>query len=102
MSKVVALPGYSVPTPHGEPVANIVAIFEEYLEQAKAGIVVGAAVAVVMKRDLSGESIESDFCASAGQAWHLDAAIGRMVRRFAKAIDGDGEICTRPSGNGAA
>lgn len=93
--KVVALPGYSVPVHQGRPVANVVAILEEYLDKAKAGLVVAVAVAVVMKPDTSGELIQNDFCASAGQAWNLNASIGTMVRKFEKTLDGDDAVSTR-------
>lgn len=93
--KVVALPGYSVPVPQGQPVANVVAILQEFLDKANAGLVVAVAVAVVLKPDTSGEMIQNDFTASCGQSWNLESSINSMVRKFAKVIDGDGGVSTK-------
>ena len=93
--KVVALPGFSIPTPQGEPVQSIVDMLEDYLQKAKAGVVVGAALAVVLKPDAAGEIIDSDFCASANQAWNLNASIGAMVRKYERMMDNRAPATTR-------
>lgn len=47
MSKVVALPGFSVPTEQGAPVPGVVEICEELLALAKSGKLRGIAAALI-------------------------------------------------------
>jgi hypothetical protein len=49
--KVVALPGYSVPS--DAPVAEVVKILEEALAQAKRGRIIGCALVTVEKQPLT-------------------------------------------------
>jgi hypothetical protein len=85
---VVAFPGYSVPTPAGEPVQSVVEILREYLEKAEAGQVVGVGIAIVMRDGTkASEWIDSDFSAGASYAWSLNAAVGRLTRRLEKHLD---------------
>ena len=65
---VVPLPGYRVPEPQGEPVSDVVALAESILDKAKAGELVGLAVAGVVRR--GGES-QSQWASSTG--WEFRA-----------------------------
>ena len=47
-NNVVALPGYTIPTPRGEPCEAIVDALEQALGQAKAGAIVGLGLALVI------------------------------------------------------
>jgi hypothetical protein len=84
---VVALPGYSVPTPSGEPVAPVVEILREYLAMAESGELRAVALACVCAASEADERIVSDFAIGAGTSWALEAAIGRMRRTFESAMD---------------
>jgi hypothetical protein len=85
--KVVALPGFSVPTPKGQPVASVVDILKEFLALAEAGQLTAIAVAAVMEDGTSSPIIHSDFSAAAGRAWPLYAGLGRLNRRFGAWLD---------------
>lgn len=83
--KVVALPGFSVPTERGDPVKVVVDIMREYLAKAESGELRGVMIAAVL--DQGTDSIDGDFAAAAGYAWALSVAIGRQTRIFTKWID---------------
>lgn len=87
MGDVVALPGYSIPTPKSEPVKSVVEALKEYLSKAEAGQIRAIGLAIVFHDGFSEKSIETDFTADAGCAWLLDTAIGRLKRRFEDHID---------------
>ena len=80
-TNVVALPGYSIPTPKDEPVANVVEIMREYLAMAESGELRAVAVAGVCCQK-ENERIESDFAAQSGTSWALAASIVSMHRKF--------------------
>lgn len=82
--KVVALPGYSVPTAPGEPVKSIVDIMRDYLAKAESGELRGVFIASVID---NGKIASGDFSAAAGQSWNLYAAVGRQKRIFEKWLD---------------
>lgn len=85
--KVVALPGFSVPTGRGEPVKSVVDILRRFLEQAEAGQIQAVAIAGVLVTDpVSSPSTETDFSAPR-HSYVLDASIGRMTRRFHESFD---------------
>lgn len=86
-SNVVAMPGYSVPTPYGEPVDSVVEIMREYLARAEAGEIRAVAIATVASDGGKDESIFTDFAAAAGHSWALFAALGRLSRRFNAWLD---------------
>lgn len=85
--KVVALPGYSVPTQRGVPVPAIVEIMREYLAKAESGELVGVSIAAVCAFNGADERVESDFAIAAGFSWTLSAAIARASRRYDAWID---------------
>jgi len=83
MGQVVAFPGYSVPTPKGEPITSVVEILKEYLEKAEAGQIQGVGIAVILGDGTVGaESLETDFSSASGFSWALYAAIGRLHNRI--------------------
>ncbi len=87
--KVVALPGYSIPTPHGQPVKSVVEILREYLAKAESGSLRAVLVAGVEQCGVTdSETINGDFAAAAGLGWSLGAAAGNVLRRYEKWIDG--------------
>lgn len=81
------MPGYSVPTPKGEPVASIVEMMREYLAKAESGELVAVSIAAVCAFNGADERIESDFSAAAGFSWPLYAAVGQMNRRLNAWLD---------------
>jgi len=83
--KVVALPGFAVPTPIGEPVKAVVDIMRDYLDRAESGQLRAVALAGVMVTDTASPNIETDFAAPQ-HAWALNAAIGRLTLRFHQSI----------------
>lgn len=77
--KVVALSGYSVPTPNGEPVKSVVDILREFAAKAESGELRAVFIAAV---EQDGKQVTGDFAAAAGHSWDLYAAVGRAKRRF--------------------
>lgn len=82
--KVVALPGYSVPTAPDEPVKSVVEILREYVAKAESGELRAVFIAAV---EQNGRQVTGDFAAAAGHSWDLYAAIGRQTRRFHAYLD---------------
>ena len=81
--KVVALPGYAVPTPRGEPVQGIVDTLEEALDQARQGVLVGVILAKVMDGDgVTPPFYEKTLAHRAGAARDLLAALEFTKHRF--------------------
>jgi hypothetical protein len=54
---VVAMPGFQVPRIDREPVANVVEILEDLLQQARRGEVVGLAYGAVLDRGSGGAPV---------------------------------------------
>lgn len=86
--KVVALPGYRVPLPKGEPVAPIVEQLESLLMKAKDGSVRAVAVAYVIDdgtaASILGRIVERD----AGMLSDLLLTVGRIKRLLEQEYDG--------------
>ncbi len=61
--KVVALPGFKVPVPQGEPVPDLVARLEHLLEKAKCGQLLAIAYGVV---ESNGSQIPGQWCSGSG------------------------------------
>ncbi len=85
--KVVALPGFKVPTPRGEPHPGIVKMLETYLQQAQAGELVGCAIAGVINDGSPVYSTSTAFDAAAGASGTLENALTRLNRRFGAYMD---------------
>lgn len=80
---VFALPGYSIPTPAGEPVASVVSILEDHLAKARSGEIRAVVIACVCGEGPN-ERIENESAAAAGKSWALYAALGRARVHFDK------------------
>lgn len=81
-SNVIAMPGYSVPTPYGTPVTSVVEIMREYLAKAESGELRAIALACVCAASESDVRVDDDFAAGGGHSWALAVSIGKMSRRF--------------------
>jgi hypothetical protein len=82
---VVALPGYSVPTPYGEPVAAVIETLRDSLVRAESGEIRAVSVSCVVANPT--ETIDGDFAAAASTTWALNAAHQRVGRKIARYID---------------
>jgi hypothetical protein len=85
--KVVAMPGFALPTPKGEAVEGMVAILEQYLENAKSGILVGVAIAGVLDDGTVSGLSSTSFKAAIGRAAHLESSLSRLNRRYGAWMD---------------
>lgn len=86
---VVAMPGYAIPTPKGEPVPRVVEILRDALACAERGEYVAVALAAVVDDGQQTPLLFSDFTGRAGASSDLYSAIGRMKRRFESWLDGE-------------
>ena len=85
-ANIIKLPGARIPSTPGEPVDSVVDILQFWLDKAKRGELRALAVAGVSICSDGELSIDTNFTAP-DQVWILDAAIGRLTRRWHKAID---------------
>ena len=86
--KVVALPGYSIPTPQGEPVPEIVMVLEDLLQRANSGGM--RAFAFSWVEDAPSERMTFDgWRVTVGTSDSLIAATSRLLWRMARNSVGD-------------
>ena len=85
--KVVALPGFSLPSPVGEPVPAVVEILREFLAWAECGDLRAIAIAGIRHSVGNTPMAETNWCAVAGSSWDLYAALGRLNRKYEKWLD---------------
>jgi len=78
---VVALPGYSVPTPKGEPVQGVIDILKEMVEQAECGRLRAIGICTVLDDGAPGTTISNQFCGD-GHSWDLEVSARRLLDRI--------------------
>ena len=86
VERVVALPGFVVPTPYGEPVQSVVDLLRKFLLMAESGEMRAVSVAYVLMHPNA--TIDGEFVGDSGCTWALSAAHARVGRRINRLIDG--------------
>ena len=87
MSNVTALPGFSVPSPKGEAIPEIVELCEELLRMAKDGDLRALAAAYVIKDTSTAPIFGRRAAWGAGTLGDLLLALGRLQRQLEAEFD---------------
>lgn len=79
---VIALPGFSIPTPKGEPVGEVVEILEELLALAQAGQLVGLTASYVLDDGTECMCIDHRLACRQNSSFALSASLRRLNHYF--------------------
>ena len=87
MSNVVTMPGLNDPAVPGEPVVEVVAVLEHYLERAQRGEVTAVGIATVISDGTPIPYTSTAFKRASGTVYILESAINRLKRTFDDYLD---------------